>query len=151
MNLFVLNEIDIVYKHNPDLITMPTVHNSAEAHDLFRQNWDKEKIALLEQFHVLHLNRANRVLGITTLSSGGISGTVVDPKILFATAIKSAACSIILAHNHPSGNLRPSEADKKLQQRLIDGGKLLSIEVLDHLILSGIEDKYYSMADNLTL
>jgi DNA repair protein RadC len=76
---------------------------------------------------------------------------VVDPKILFATAIKSAACSIILAHNHPSGNLRPSEADKKLQQRLIDGGKLLSIEVLDHLILSGIEDKYYSMADNLTL
>lgn len=149
--LFHLNEVDLVYKHNPNLPYMPTVSCSKDAHEIFRKFWDQDKIALQEQFNAIYLNTANKVLGVSNIASGGISSTIVDPKILFATALKIAASGIILAHNHPSGNLNPSKTDCKLQQKLTNGGQLLSIQVLDHLILSGIENKYHSMADNLSL
>ena len=84
-------------------------------------------------------------LGIYHLSKGGIAGTVVDPKIVFSVALKSAASSLILIHNHPSGNLQPSEADKTITKKLVDAAKLLDINVLDHLIIS--IESYYSFAD----
>lgn len=90
-------------------------------------------------------NRANKVLGIVEISTGGIAGTVADPKLIFAAALKCAASGIILAHNHLSGNLNPSQADKDLTRRLIQAGKLLEISVLDHLILT--TEKYFSFAD----
>jgi DNA repair protein RadC len=91
------------------------------------------------------LNRANKILRIFTVSTGGVAGTVADPKVIFATALKGNASSIILAHNHPSGNLKPSEADRQLTNRLTQAGKLLDISVLDHLIITA--EEYFSFAD----
>jgi DNA repair protein RadC len=95
----------------------------------------------------MYLNRANRVLAIMQVSAGGICGTVVDPRIIFSSALKLAACALIFAHNHPSQALQPSHADIDLTKTMKEGGKLLQIKVLDHLIL-GEEDAYYSMSDS---
>ena len=91
------------------------------------------------------LNRANKVLGIYPVSKGGVSGTLVDPKLIFSVALKCNASSIILAHNHPSGNLFPSENDKELTQKLKSAGNFLDIKVLDHLIIT--PEGYFSFAD----
>ena len=98
-----------------------------------------------EEFWVLLLNRANRVIKKVRISEGGISGTVVDPKKVFKIALENHACSILLAHNHPSGSTTPSEADMKITKKLKDAGTLLEISVLDHLIISG--EQFYSFAD----
>ena len=94
---------------------------------------------------VLCLNRANRVLGWAKINQGGLSGTVSDPKVIFQVALKSNACSLIIAHNHPSGNLRPSEADILLTRKLKEAGLMLDLPVLDHLIVSS--EGFYSFAD----
>ena len=98
-----------------------------------------------EEFWILLLNRANRVIKKHQVSQGGVAGTVADPKIIFKVAVEELASGIIVAHNHPSGNLSASQADVQLTQRLKDGGKLLEIQVLDHLIVAG--HKYFSFAD----
>ncbi len=99
-----------------------------------------------EEFWVIHLNRANKVVGKDFLSRGGISGTVVDTRLIFKLAIEKLSSSIILAHNHPSGNLQPSAADLQLTKRVIEAGKLFEINVADHLIIGN--NQYYSFADN---
>lgn len=86
---------------------------------------------LREEFKLLLLNRANRVLGLFTVSIGGQAGTVADPKIIFSTALKASAASIILAYNHPSGNLKPSQSDIQLTNKLKEAGKYLEIDVID--------------------
>jgi DNA repair protein RadC len=98
-----------------------------------------------EEFWVLLLNRANRVTKKKQISLGGVAGTVADPKIIFKLALEELASGIILAHNHPSGNLTPSQADTDLTKKLREGGKLLDVQVLDHLIIAG--KKYFSFAD----
>ena len=95
-------------------------------------NLNLNTIELYEEFKVLLLNRANEVLGIHILSKGGISGTMVDLKLLFAVVLKSASSSIILAHNHPSGNLKPSEADKMLHNKIKKAANYLDVNVLDN-------------------
>ena len=89
-----------------------------------------------EEFWVLLLNRANQVIKKERISSGGVTGTVVDPKIVFKTALEHLACGIVLAHNHPSGNLKASQEDLALTQKLKDAGNLLDIRLLDHLIIT---------------
>lgn len=148
---FILNEIDIVYKPIEGLISRPIITTPDDAHILFRENWDSMKIALVEQFKILLLNRSHRVLGISNISSGGISGTITDAKLIFAIALKSGASSIILAHNHPSGNLQPSEADIEITKRLKKGGTFLDIQILDHLILNGLDKTYNSVNNYLGL
>jgi DNA repair protein RadC len=98
-----------------------------------------------EEFWVLLLNRANRMIKKWQISQGGIAGTVADPKIIFKLALDELASGIILAHNHPSGNLTASQADLDLTRKLREAGKLLDIQVLDHLIVAG--QKYFSFAD----
>jgi DNA repair protein RadC len=98
-----------------------------------------------EEFWILLLNRANRVIKKTQISQGGVSGTVADPKIIFKVALEELASGVILAHNHPSGNLSASQADMDLTRKLKEAGKLLEIQVLDHLIVGGL--KYFSFAD----
>lgn len=98
-----------------------------------------------EEFWILLLNRAHRVIRKHQISQGGVAGTVADPKIIFKLALEELASGIILAHNHPSGNLTASQADLDLTKKLKEGGKLLEIQVLDHLILAG--QKYFSFAD----
>ena len=98
-----------------------------------------------EEFWVLLLNRANRLIKKEQISSGGVSGTVADPKIIFKAALDQYASSIILVHNHPSGNLKPSQADIKLTSKMKEAGNLLEIPVLDHIIFS--DEGYLSFAD----
>jgi DNA repair protein RadC len=110
-------------------------------------NWNPEIIEFVEEFKILLMNRSNSVLGILEISKGGISGTVTDVRVVFQAAIKGNASGIIAAHNHPSGNLNPSESDTRLTQKLKEAGNLMDIQLLDHLILS-TEGEYYSFADN---
>jgi DNA repair protein RadC len=98
-----------------------------------------------EEFWIVLLNRANRITSKHLISKGGQAGTVADPKIIFNTVLQHHATSVILAHNHPSGNLKPSSADVALTNKLIAAGKLLDISVLDHLIIT--DRGYYSFAD----
>lgn len=99
-----------------------------------------------EEFYVIMLNRANHFIGKQQISKGGITGTVADSRLIFKSAIESMATGIILCHNHPSGNLKPSNEDVRLTKRLIESGKLLEIPVLDHLIIT--DDGYYSFSDD---
>lgn len=94
----------------------------------------------------MQLSQSNKVLGIYEVSSGGISGTVVDIRVLLSAALKAAATGIIVFHNHPSGNTRPSDADRKITSKIIQAGRLLDINVLDHLIIT--PDSFYSFTDN---
>ncbi|GIV33617.1 MAG: DNA repair protein RadC [Chitinophagales bacterium] len=98
-----------------------------------------------EEFWVICLNRANKILAIESISKGGVSGTVADVRIIFRRAVELLASSIILAHNHPSGNKRPSEQDKALTRKMKEAGKIMDIAVLDHLIITA--DGYFSFAD----
>lgn len=138
-------EIEISYKPILKLSTLAKVQSSEDVYRLLIATWDKTKLEFVEQFKVMLLNRNNRILGICTISTGNSTGTIADPKLIFAVALKSNAGSIILAHNHPSGNLVPSKADCELTQKFKEGGKFLEVAVLDHLIVT-IEG-FYSFAD----
>jgi len=98
-----------------------------------------------EAFKVIYLNQRNSVLSVKTLSEGGIAGTVVDPRLIYKEALNQTAVAIILAHNHPSGNLKPSKQDIAITEKMKSAGLMLDIKVLDHLIIS--EHGYYSFAD----
>jgi DNA repair protein RadC len=98
-----------------------------------------------EEFWLLFMNRANRLISREQISSGGVSGTVVDVKIIFKRALEQLASSMIVVHNHPSGNRAPSQADIEITQKIVAAGKLLDIQVLDHLIVCG--NHFYSFAD----
>jgi len=98
-----------------------------------------------EEFWLLLLNRANKIIKKQPVSQGGVSGTVADPKIIFNHALSHLASSVILVHNHPSGNTKPSEADKRLTKQMFEAGKLLEIAVLDHIIFT--DNAYFSFAD----
>ena len=143
--LYEVAEIQLSYKSNVKPSLRPKVSGSKDAYNILLENWDRSKIEFVEQFKVLLLNRANKALGIFEVSNGSATGTVADPKLIFAAAIKSNACGIILAHNHPSGNLQPSQADLDLTKKVKEGGKLLEIQILDHLIIT--TEGYYSFAD----
>jgi DNA repair protein RadC len=101
---------------------------------------------LHEEFWILFLNRSNKVIDRMKLSQGGISGTVTDVRIVMKKAIEYLASGIIVCHNHPSGNLNPSESDSKITQKIKEAGNLMDIQLLDHLIIS--DKDYYSFADN---
>lgn len=122
------------------------IKDSQTSYDVLINNWNKSTIELQEEFKVLLLNRNNEVLGIYPLSKGGVSGTFVDVKLVFSVALKCNASTIIVAHNHPSGNLKPSEADKGLTEKLRIAGNYLDIKLLDHIIVT--KNDYYSFADN---
>lgn len=139
-----VSEVKISYRERISISDSPQITGSQEAANILRANWSDD-MELCETFNVLLLNRANRVKGIYTASKGGVAGTVADAKLIFATAVKSLACSIILAHNHPSGNRRASQADIDLTKKLIRAGEALDITVLDHLILT--TQGYLSFAD----
>jgi DNA repair protein RadC len=102
-----------------------------------------------EEFWVIYLNKANKILSIETISKGGVAGTVADVKIIFKKGIELLASSIVLAHNHPSGNLKPSSADLSLTKKMRETGKIMEIDVIDHIIVA--DTGYYSFADEGTL
>lgn len=138
-------EIEISYKPKFKASERPQIDSSLKAFNIFSYNWNEDKIEYLEEFKIVLLNRANRVLGVVNISQGGISGTVADSKVIFAIALKACASGIILAHNHPSGESRPSQADIKLTQKMVQVGELLGLPILDHIIVC--KDHYFSFKD----
>jgi DNA repair protein RadC len=146
INLFNSNlaEIKITYRNKQKYSDMRKITCSADAVEAFRSVWS-DQIEYREEFAILCLNRANKVLGYSFISSGGLAGTVVDAKVVFQIALKSNASAVILAHNHPSGNKQPSEPDINLTKKLKQAGSLLELSVLDHVIITA--ESYYSLAD----
>ena len=135
-----------IKRSNVAIDELYTITSSDSANRVFKKIFDSDTICWTEESIILCLNRKNVVIGYYKLSSGGMSGTVVDSKVIFTIALKSGTSAIILAHNHPSGNLKPSEADKNLTKKIVEGGKILDIQLLDHLIIT--DNSYYSLADN---
>lgn len=138
-------EVELVYKTQVKASERPLIKSSADTYKLPREIWDENKIEMQEEFKVLFLNRGNRVIGVYDASTGGICGTVADPRLILAAALKSLSVSLILAHNHPSGNLKPSRADEELTRKINEAAKFHDIRVLDHIILTS--EQYYSFAD----
>jgi len=138
-----LAEIEISYKPKYKASELPKVVTSAGAFGYLKDVFPS--LDYREFFYILCLNRNNKVLGYCQISAGGLNGTVTDVRIIMQIALKSNACSIILSHNHPSGNLVPSEADKDLTKKIREAGKFLDIPVLDHLIVTS--ESYFSFAD----
>lgn len=138
-------EIQLSYKSDVKPSLRPKISSSRDVYNVLLENWDRTKIEFIEQFKVLLLNRANKVLGVFEVSTGCSTATVADPKLIFAAAIKSNACGIILSHNHPSGNLQASQSDIELTKKMKEGGRILEIQVLDHVIVT--TEGYYSFAD----
>ena len=146
-NLDEITEIKLSYV-NPVLAKdRPKCPHSEAAWRLLYSWWNKDTIELYEEFAVLFLDRANRALGIYKVSQGGVTGTVADVRLVFAAALKARATAMVLAHNHPSGALLPSAADRRLTKRFVDAGRILNIAVIEHLIMVPDRD-YYSFADN---
>jgi DNA repair protein RadC len=110
------------------------------------ENWDLDSIEHIEEFKLMLMTRSNKVLGIASISKGGISGTVTDVRIILQLAIKANASGIIVCHNHPSGNLQPSESDLTITRKIKESGNVMDIQLLDHLIAIP-EGTYCSMAD----
>lgn len=138
-----LAEIEIKYSIRVKPSEMDKVGTSYEAYEILKKIYPS--LEHREYFYMLCLNRNNKVLGYSLISMGGLSGTIVDVRIIFQTALKASACSIILSHNHPSGNLTPSSADRDINNKIKEAGKFLDIPVLDHLILT--PESYLSFAD----
>jgi DNA repair protein RadC len=149
MNLLINNlaEVKINYSAKIPACDRIKVRCSQDAEKALRLIWPSYEHR--EYFYIMLLNRSNQILGFSQISMGGISGTVTDVRIIFQTAIKANSCSLILAHNHPSGNLSASEADIKITQKIQEAGKVLDITLLDHMIMT--EDSYLSMADENVL
>lgn len=127
-------------------VSKPIITCSQEIYDLMRPELLDEQV---EHFYIILLNRGNRVIKKHLVSQGGTAGTIVDSKIVFKIALEYLAQSIILVHNHPSGNTSPSEQDKRLTQRLVKIGRELDLPVLDHVIFT--DSGYFSFADDGSL
>jgi len=141
-----VNEISINYKKRK--LDFPKVDTSYRAYDCARKIYQQQKanMEVKEFFFLLLLDRGNNVLGYYKVSEGGITGTVVDVRLVFSTVLKTLATGVVLIHNHPSGNIWPSKNDIDLTRKIKKAGEILDITVCDHIIVT--PERYYSFADN---
>jgi DNA repair protein RadC len=137
-------EVKISYSHKVRPSEMKKISCSRDAYEIMLLHADG-KLDHIEYFWAMLLTRHNNVLGIFLVSQGGLSGTVADPKVIFQAALKSSSNSLILCHNHPSGQTKPSDADLKLTRQLVEAGKMLDLPVMDHVIISS--ESYFSFAN----
>ena len=143
--LYKAAEVKLTYKSRVKASERYRIKNAEDAANLFFKVWDRSTIEHVEEVKLILLNRANRVLGITTVSRGGMSGSVIDTRVILQYAIKANASAVILAHNHPSGNLKPSDADLRITERVKEALDIVDIRLLDHLILN--KDEEYGTID----
>lgn len=145
-NISNLGEVSLNYKyHNPSIKDRPHITNASDAVEVIKMVIDMQRIALQEQFIVIYLNQANKVIGTMNVFSGSIKSTVIDIKLILASGILLMSCGVIVAHNHPSGNLKPSREDLALTKRLASALEFMEMKLMDHFILSPDED-YLSFA-----
>jgi DNA repair protein RadC len=146
-NFLQIAEVKLVYVTKVKPSERLSIKTSKEAHRILFQSWAPDNIEHIETCKMLLLSRSNKVLGITTVSKGGVSASLMDTKVIFQYALKANACGFIIAHNHPSGNVAPSESDLKITRKIKEAGEILDIQLLDHIILTPEEDVYTSLAD----
>lgn len=142
---FTVSEITLCYNPGYKISERPVINCAQGCYEIFLACWDLNRIGLLEEFKILMLNKANRILGIFNVSAGGMDSTIVDIRLIMTTALLCNVKKMILAHNHPSGNLKPSAADLNITNRIKDAAALFNIEVLDHLVLTA--DGFCSFAE----
>ncbi len=136
---------EIKLKKKNGQVLAAKISTSTDAAQYFRAIFDSEQLEIREQAMAIFLNSANNTIGYYLVSIGGITATLIDPRLIFRAAIESGATAIILAHNHPTGSLIVSDADKRITQKIKEGGNILDIRLLDHIILTS--DSFTSMAD----
>ena len=145
-NLMSVKEVKLKYIADPTTLKRKKISSSEDAVQTLLEGYDQDTIGMQEQFIVMLLNRNNSVLGLYKVSKGGITGALVDIRLIMVAALKSLATGIILSHNHPSGNTQPSQQDIKLTEQIKDACKLMDIALLDHVIVTTHHD-YYSFAN----
>jgi DNA repair protein RadC len=140
-----LAEIRAVYKSRTKVSGRTNVRQPADVVEYLRAIWNPGTLELLEEVLVVCLNGNHQAIGWVKVASGGFNAAKIDPRLVFAVALQTASSAIILAHNHPSGNLQPSAEDQAITRRLKEAGDILGIHVLDHVILT--RDSYYSFEE----
>lgn len=140
-----IGEVYLGYKAKISVKNAKHITSSKAAAFVLNNCWDKETLNLRESFKILLLNRSNRAVNVYGVSDGGITGTVTDIRLIIQAALLSNACTIILAHNHPSGNKNPSEADVRVTTKIKKAAELFDINVFDHIIL--VDGDYLSFVD----
>lgn len=139
------SEVKATYSPKVRPSERPRIASSYDAYNILKFMY-ADNMEYCESFVIMLLNRANKVIGCNVVSIGGLSQILVDVKKIFQVALVANASSIILSHNHPSGNTQPSEEDIRLTEKIKQGAKLLDLNIIDHIILCA-ENKYYSFAD----
>ncbi|QMU65555.1 MAG: DNA repair protein [Flavobacteriaceae bacterium] len=142
---FPIGEVQLSYKRK-NQFTIYKITSSQSANECIRKIFPIEQISYRERMYTLYLDNSNNILGYQLLSIGGITGTLVDVRVLMQGALLTNAVGLLLFHNHPSNTLKPSNADKNITDKIIRSAEILDLKVLDHLIIT--EDRYYSFADN---
>ena len=141
----IVSEIQLKYKPQP---FTETIHGAKDIYQLLiNRVFDADTIGYKESFKVLLLNQANKIIGYTTISDGGLTSTIVDVRVIIQTSLVSNATSIILTHNHPSGNPRPSIHDDNLTKKIKSACELMDIRLLDHIIVTPY-DSFYSYCND---
>lgn len=136
---------ELIVSYSTHLNGKQKISNSKDAYNIVINHWNPNTIEMLEEVKILFLNKANGVLGIYDLSKGGISSSIIDNRLILSIALKTLASAIVVIHNHPSGNLKPSKADTDITKKLKSACELLDIILLDHLIVT--KEEYFSFAD----
>lgn len=139
-------KISLSFDKNVKKSELFKIGSSRDAADIFREVFNADTFHWCEEVVMLCLNNSNKVVGFYKISSGGITGTIIDVRMVFTVALNCAATSIIIAHNHPSGTLTASEADKQITRKLKQASEFIDIKLLDHLILT--DESYFSFADD---
>ena len=141
-----LNEITVLYERKSIELERNKIKCSQDVIGLLKEVYEKNKISYQEEVIVLYLKSSDKLIGYQKLCSGGLTSAVIDVRLIFSTALKTLATGIIISHNHPSGNINPSKTDELITKKIVEAGKLLDINVLDHIIVNP-DFEYFSFAD----
>lgn len=144
--VYQIAEVKLTYKTSVKTSERFKISNSADCYKIFLQFFDADTIEHKESAWALFLNQSNQVISITKISEGSVNATLIDPKLIFQAALLVNAISVIIAHNHPSGNLTASLSDRQMTKKLADAAKVLEMNLLDHLVITN--EGYYSFADD---
>ena len=141
-----VNEITVLYERKSIELERNKIKCSQDVIGLLKEVYEKNKISYQEEVIVLYLKSSDKLIGYQKLCSGGLTSAIIDVRLIFSTALKTLATGIIISHNHPSGNINPSKTDELITKKIVEAGKLLDINVLDHIIVNP-DFEYFSFAD----
>jgi DNA repair protein RadC len=144
-----LSELKVAYRSRTKFRDRTPIRGPRDAVEYLRAVWNRQTLELVEEFMMVCLNGNHQVIGWVKVATGGFSGAPVDPRVVFGIALQTASTAIVLAHNHPSGSPEPSEADRRVTDRLREAGRMLGVAVLDHIILT--RDAAFSFTESRLL